>query len=59
MILSSTDFFSKSTFSKNYFGNAINGSNNLDPDQAQHFVGPDLGANCSERLSASDKISKT
>ena len=21
-------------------------SNSLDPDQAQHFVGPDLGSNC-------------
>ena len=27
-------------------------SNNLDPDQAQHFVGPDLGPNCLLRLSA-------
>ena len=23
----------------------------LDPDQAQHFVGPDLGPNCLQRLS--------
>ena len=23
-------------------------SNSLDPDQAQHFVGPDLGPNCLE-----------
>ena len=27
-------------------------SNSLDPDQAQHFVGPDLGLNCLQRLSA-------
>ena len=27
-------------------------SNSLDPDQAQHFVGPDLGPNCLQRLSA-------
>ena len=24
----------------------INFANTLDPDQAQHFVGPDLGPNC-------------
>ena len=27
-------------------------SNSLDPDQARHFVGPDLGQYCSQRLSA-------
>ena len=27
-------------------------SNGLDPDQARHFVGPDLGSNCFQRLSA-------
>ena len=31
--------------------------NSSDPDQAQPFVGPDLGLNCLERLSA-DHISK-
>ena len=30
-------------------------SNSLDPDQDQHFVGPDLGPNCLQRLSADDK----
>ena len=30
-------------------------SNRLDPDQAQHFVGPDLGPNCLQRLSPDDK----
>ena len=29
-------------------------SNSLDSDQAQHFVGPDLGPNCLQRLSADD-----
>ena len=29
-------------------------SNSLDPDQAQGFVGPDLGPNCLQRLSAED-----
>ena len=27
-------------------------SNRLDPDQARHLVGPDLGQNCLQRLSA-------
>ena len=27
----------------------------LDPDQPRHFVGPDQGPNCFERLSADDK----
>ena len=29
-------------------------SNGLDPDQAQHCVGPDLGPNCLQKLSADD-----
>ena len=32
-------------------------SNILDPDQARHFVGPNLGPNCLEMLSA-DNTSK-
>ena len=31
-------------------------SNSLDPDQARRFVGPDLGPNCLQRLSADDTI---
>ena len=27
-------------------------SNSLDPDQDRHFVGPDLGPNCLQKLSA-------
>ena len=42
--------FSKSTFSKNSYRNAIIVSNRLDPDQARHFVGPDLGPNCLQWL---------
>ena len=34
--------------------NTIRMSNSLDPDQAQRFVGPDLGPNCLPRLSADD-----
>ena len=30
-------------------------SNSLDPDQARHYVGPDLGQNCLQRLGADDK----
>ena len=30
-------------------------SNGLDPDQDRHSVGPDLGPNCLQRLSADDK----
>ena len=44
----------KSTFWKNSFRNAIKVSNSLDPDQAWHFVGSDLGPNCLQRLSAED-----
>ena len=29
-------------------------SKSLDPDQARHFVGPDLGPNCLQNLSADD-----
>ena len=31
-------------------------SNSLDPDQDRHLVGPDLGPNCLQRLTADDKI---
>ena len=30
-------------------------SNSLGPDQDRHAVGPDLGPNCLQRLSADDK----
>ena len=32
--------------------------NRLDPDQAGHFVGPDLGPNCLERLSEEATLSE-
>ena len=47
-------FFSKSTFFKKSFKNTIRVSNSLDPDQARHIVGPDLGPNCLRSLSADD-----
>ena len=31
-------------------------SNSLDPDQARHFVGPDLGPKCLQRLSVDNKV---
>ena len=34
------------------FFKTIRVSNSLDPDQARHFVGSDLGPNCLQRLSA-------
>ena len=36
--------------------NTILVSNSLYPDQARHSVGPDLGPNCLQRLSADDNI---
>ena len=47
-------FFSKSAFSKNSFRNTIRVSTSLDPGQARRLVGPDLGPNCLQRLSADD-----
>ena len=38
------------------FFNTIHVSNTLNPDQARHFVGPDLGPNCLQRLSADNKV---
>ena len=48
-------FFKKKTFSKNTW-EYHQGVNSLDPDQARHFVGPDLAPKCLQRLSADDKI---
>ena len=39
-------------FLENSFKNTIRVSNSLDPDQVRHFVGPDMGPNCLQRLSA-------
>ena len=41
--------------SKNSIGNTNRVSNSLDPDQAQQSVGPDLGPNCLQILSADNK----
>ena len=45
-------------FTKKKSGTTIRVSNSLDPDQARHFVGPDLGSNCLQRLSADDTGSR-
>ena len=55
LLLSSADFFSKSLIQKVFHMNTIRVSNGLDPDQDQPSVGPDLGPNCLQRLSADDK----
>ena len=34
-------------------------SNSVVPDQARHFVGPDLGPNCLQRLSAANTSKQT
>ena len=57
-ILSSADFFQNQFFSKNSFRNTIRVSNSLDPDQARHFVGPDLGPTCLQRLSQMTLVGK-
>ena len=49
---SAADFFQNQLISKTSFKNTIRLSNTLDPDQARHFVVPDLGPNCLQRLSA-------
>ena len=51
--LSCAEFF-KSTFLKYTFRYTIKGSNSLDPDQANIFVGPDLGPNCLQMSSGDD-----
>ena len=46
LFLSSADFIKNQLFRKNSFRNTTRVSNNLDPDQARHFVGLDLVPNC-------------
>ena len=43
-------------FSKSFFKNSHRVSNSLDQDQAQPYVGPDLGPDCLQRSSANDKL---
>ena len=48
-------FFKINFFKKKYFRNTVRVSNSFDPDQDRHSVGPDLGPNCLQRLSAYHK----
>ena len=48
--------FFKINFFENSSWNTIRVSNSLDPGRARHFVGPDLGLNCLQRLSVDDTI---
>ena len=41
-------------FFKKFFQECHQSVKQFDPDQAQHFIGPDLGPNCLQRLSADD-----
>ena len=45
-------------FKANFFGKNLSGipsvSDSLNPDQARHSVGPDLGLNCLQTLSTDD-----
>ena len=52
-ILLSMDFFF--FFQKKNLSGIQSVSNNLDPDQTRRSIGPDLGPNCFQRLSADDK----
>ena len=56
--LLSAGFFFIINFFENSFRNMIRVATSFDPDQAQHFVGPDLVLNCLQRLSAYDKIGR-
>ena len=49
LLTRSADFF-KIDFLKNSLRNIIRVPNNLDPDQAQRLVVPDLVPNCLQRL---------
>ena len=46
--------FFKINLLENSFRNTIRVSNSLDPDQARHFVRPDLGPKCLPKFSADD-----
>ena len=55
LLMSFADFFFKNIFQKKIFRNTIRVANILDPDQDRQNVGPDLGPNYLQRLSADDK----
>ena len=58
LLLLSADFFSQISLLQKILSatvNTIRVSNSLDPDKAQHSVGPDLDPDCLQRLSADNK----
>ena len=55
LLLSSAELFQNQLFQKILSGTLSDLSNSLDPDQDRHFVGPDLGPYCLQRLSADDR----
>ena len=56
--LSPADFFNINlSFLKKSFRNTIRVSNSLEPDQARHYVWPDMGPTCLQTSSADDKSS--
>ena len=55
LLLSFDDFFQNDLFSKS----SIRVSNSFDLDQAQQSVGPDLGPNWLQRLSADERVNRT
>ena len=54
MPLLSADFFQNQLLQKILLG-PLSVSNRLEPDQDRHLVGPDLGPNCLQILSADNK----
>ena len=55
LLLSSAELFQNQLFQKILSGTLSDLSNSLDPDQDRQNVGPDLGPNCLQRLSADDR----
>ena len=58
MVFGRLQIFFKSIFFNNSFMNTFRVSNNLDPDQAQHFVGPDLGPYCCKSYQQTTLVGK-
>ena len=56
LILLSADIFQNPFFQNISFRSTIRVSNGLDSDQDRHIVGPDLGLNRLQRLSADNKL---
>ena len=56
LLLLSADFFKIKLFQKNHSGTQME-CHGLDQDQDRHSLGPDLGPNCLQRLSADGSFS--